>query len=311
MAAPSPITVGGNIFGRYTGANETARLLDLAFAEGINAVDTSDTYGDGESERLIGQALRHRRQDWIIATKVGLDSDEDPCGFATPAKIRSKLEASLRRLGTDFVDVYQLHHYDPVTPPAAVMATMQALVAEGKVRQIGVSNFDAAQLAVYLQTGVPIAFLQTHFNLLRRDIEEDLLPLCRARGIGVLVYGALGRGVLGGRYRADAPIDPAARAFESARIRADLQQDVLQVVEALGQYAAAAGTSLAALMVAWVLSRPGISSVVVGVRNAAQLRDVVQGSRLGERQQHAAAVERIAGDWRRFKSVALGGRIVA
>jgi aryl-alcohol dehydrogenase-like predicted oxidoreductase len=307
----SPIGLGGNIFGHFTSAAETAHLLDLAFAHGVTFVDTSDSYSEGESERLIGQAIAHRRNAWTIATKAGLRSDEDPAGLARPAHLRAKLEASLRRLDTDHIDIYQLHHHDPVTPAAEAMEVLQDLVTEGKIRSFGVSNFGAAPLRAYLDARgdgarPSISFLQAHLNFLRRDVEAEVVPLCQSHHIGVLAYGVLGRGVLGGRYQPGQPIDPAARAAVSARVRADLQPEVLDLVGALADHARGLGTTLAGLMVAWTLSRPGVSSVIVGTRNPQQLREVIAGADLRLGPTQLAAMEEMVGDWRRFAGVALG-----
>lgn len=204
----SAIALGGNIFGHFADRKQTAALLGLAEAHGVNLVDTSDSYSDGLSERHIGEALRGRRQNWVIATKCGIRSDELPHGLGRRAQVRAKLEGSLRRLGTDYVDVYQMHHFDPETPLEETLGALDECVREGKARCVGVSNYSGEQLeragAVGSSKGLaPLASVQCHYHLLRREAEARILPWCREHGVAVLAYGVLARGVLGGRYLYD------------------------------------------------------------------------------------------------------------
>jgi len=218
----STIALGGNIFGYACDAAQTREIIAAAEALGVNFADTADVYSEGRSEEFIGQALRGRRNRWIVATKVGVDSDATGRGSGAKAVIHSRIEHSLRRLQTDYMDIYQLHHFDPDTPVEETLAAAEVLRAQGKVRHFGISNCTAPQVRAYTSAsrtfGLPMpATHQVHYNILKRQIEHDLVPQSEPTRPRLLAYGVLGRGVLSGKYRSGEAVPANTRAAMSAR----------------------------------------------------------------------------------------------
>ena len=281
----SSLSVGGNIFGYACDAIETQRILAAAEELGVNMVDTADVYSEGRSEEFIGQALLARRNRWILATKVGVKSGDTGSGAATRQNIQGRVEHSLRRLRTDHIDIYQLHHFDPETPIEETLQTAAQLRAQGKIIHFSVSNCSVGQICMFeeasLRTGLPrIATNQVHYNLLKRNIEHEMMPLFQSRGLGLLVYGVLGRGVLSGKYREGQPVPDNTRATMSSRVRLDLQPHILRVVARLETFCLEAGISLPELAVAYVLRFNVVLSAVVGMRSVEQLQTVARATDL-------------------------------
>jgi aryl-alcohol dehydrogenase-like predicted oxidoreductase len=264
----------GGEWGAVDAAAETAairRALDL----GINFFDTAQAYGFGASERLLGSALgdeiRHGREKIVIATKGGLRQTGDGLvRDASRAWLRQGIENSLRSLGTDYVDLYQIHWPDPRTPFDETAGALNEFVREGKARYAGVSNFAAAELAE-MGRYRPVDTLQPPYSLFRRDIERDVLPYCRGQGIGVLVYGPLAHGLLGGRMTADPKFPPGDWRAASPIFRGEALRSNLAVVDRLRQLAERRGHSLPHLAIAWTLTVPGVHAAIVGSHNADQL----------------------------------------
>ncbi len=251
-------------------AEVVGRALDL----GATYFDTAEAYNDGRSEEALGQALRsgRRRAEALIGTKVGPD-------HATPAGLRQHCEASLRRLGTDHIDLYMIHW--PITqhPVADAFATLADLRDEGKIRWIGVSNFGVQQLTEALATGAPIAANQLAYNLVSRSIEPEILPLCRARGIAVLAYMPLMQGLLTGKYATPdevPPIRARTRHFRGDRSLArhgepGAEVETFDALAGIRAVAGRLGVTMSDLALAWVAQRPGVASVILGVRTTEQL----------------------------------------
>jgi aryl-alcohol dehydrogenase-like predicted oxidoreductase len=242
------------------------RALDL----GINFFDTAQAYGFGASERLLGEALepeiKNRRDEVILATKGGLRMEGDTLlRDSSPGWLRKGVEDSLRFLGTDYIDIYQVHWPDPDTPFEETAGALEDLVKEGKIRYVGVSNYDAKQMAEFEKTR-KIDSLQPPYHLFRRDIEKEILPYCAEHGIGVLVYGPLAHGLLSGNMTPDqhfAEGDWRAHGdlFQGEGFRHDLEK-----VEELKRFAADRGHTVAQLAVAWTLANPAVDVAIVGAR---------------------------------------------
>jgi aryl-alcohol dehydrogenase-like predicted oxidoreductase len=242
------------------------RALDL----GINFFDTAQAYGFGVSERLLGGALeseiKHHRDEVILATKGGLRMEGDALlRDSSPGWLRKGVESSLRSLGTDYIDLYQVHWPDPKVPFADTAGALEEMVREGKIRYAGVSNFDAKQMAEFEKTR-KLDSLQPPYDLFRRDIEKEVLPYCTEHGVGVLVYGPLAHGLLSGNMTLDqhfAEGDWRANSglFQGENFRRDLQK-----VEELKRFAADRGHTAAQLAVSWTLSNPAVDVAIVGAR---------------------------------------------
>ncbi|GIM91796.1 aldo/keto reductase [Paractinoplanes toevensis] len=269
-----------------TSEAEAGRIIGTFLDAGHNLVDTADTYRGGTSEEIVGRAIAHRRADVVLATKGAAPQGDGPNNRGlSRAHLTRALEASLRRLGTDYIDLYQCHVPDPHTPIDETMATLDGFVRSGKVRYLGCSNFTAAgvvsaQWAAQRRNGTPFVSLQVSYSLLDRDIETETLAVCREHGLGILAYSPLGSGVLAGRYRRGAAPSPGSRLAEWAAMpgpRARAYVDALltdrhfDIADDVATVATGLGTTSATVAVAWLATRPGVTSVVLGPRTADQL----------------------------------------
>lgn len=282
----SAVGLGCNNFGMRIDADATQRVVDAAIDAGITYFDTAESYGDGRSEEFLGRALGRRRDDVVVATKWGHTmSLRDGERGGDPERIRASLEDSLSRLGTDRVDHYQLHRPDPDTPPEEILGCLADLRAEGKIREIGCSNFTAAQLAASHAaasgTGVaPFASLQNHYSVLTRDPEHDgVFEACERLGVAFVPYFPLESGLLTGKFRAgqERPADSRLVAWGD---RADrfIDDDKLAVVERLIEWCSARGRELLDLAMSWHTSNPLVASVIAGATTAEQVRANVAAS---------------------------------
>ncbi|GAB3461955.1 aldo/keto reductase [Actinophytocola sediminis] len=282
----------GTAWGLGVPEAEARPIIDAFLDAGHNFVDTADIYNAGESERIVGAAVRGRRDAVVIATKVYQPHGPGPNeGGLSRGHLTRALELSLRRLGTDHIDLYQCHQWDPGTPIEETMATLDGFVRAGKVRYLGASNFTAAQLveaqwAAQRTGGTPLISLQAHYSLLRRDIEAEILTTALAHRLGVLAYGVLGGGVLAGRYQPGTTPDPASRmgkllAHETDAARGWVQRQLsehnLSVAKEVCALAAELDVPPAAVAVAWVASCAGVSSVVLGPRTPPQYEQALPG----------------------------------
>ncbi len=295
----SRLCLGCMLFGEKTPEADARRMLDRFLDAGGTFLDTADTYGDGESERVLAPWLARRRDEVVLASKVRFPvSDPGGEGLA-PDRIRAACDASLRRLGVDVIDLYQVHAPDPRVPLEETLEALDGLVRAGKVRALGVSNFPAWLLAwsIALQDRhgwAPFVSLQPQYSLVERSIEVELLPLCRAAGLGVLPWGPLGAGFLSGRYRpGDAPppgsrLGDAADDLEEAWERRGIERN-FRVVEAATAVAEQRGVTVAQVAIAWLLGTPGVTAPIVGPRTLEQLEDLLGAADLeltaGERER--------------------------
>ncbi|MCY0940964.1 aldo/keto reductase [Streptomyces antarcticus] len=276
----SAVGLGCNNFGGRLDAQATRAVVDAALDAGITLLDTADIYGGGGgSERHLGQALKGRRDQVVLATKfgfAGMDMEYGPAAGSRGGRayVRRAVEESLRRLDTDHIDLYQLHSPDPATPVAETLAALTELVAEGKVRYIGHSNFSGWQLAeaahVARETGAaPFVSAQNEWSLLQRSAERELVPAALHYGVGVLPYFPLANGLLTGKIRRGAPV-PAGSRLEGRD--AYLTEERLDVVEALAALAEKHGRTVLELAVGWLSAQPGCASVIAGATSPEQVR---------------------------------------
>jgi aryl-alcohol dehydrogenase-like predicted oxidoreductase len=281
-----PLVFGGNVFGWTADEATSFRLLDALVAAGFNAIDTADVYSvwarghrGGESETVIGNWLkrRGRRDDVIIATKVGAPMGSGDKGLSR-AWIMQEVDASLQRLQTDVIDLYQAHRDDPDTPQEETAQAFAELVKQGKVRALGASNFSAARLQSALEVsrklGVPrYESLQPHYNLVERPAyETELEPLCRAEGLGVINYYALAAGFLTGKYRSAADLSKSPRG---GGVRKYLSEHGFRVLTALDDVAARHGATPAQVALAWLIARPGVTAPIASATSLEQLHDIL------------------------------------
>ena len=283
----SVIGLGCMTFGREADEGESRRLVEAALEAGVTLFDAADVYSQGTAEEILGGVLRGRRQQVIVATKVGKLAGAGPAERGlTRAHIVNAVEGSLRRLGTDYIDLYQAHRFDTDTPLDETLAVLDELVSQGKVRYIGCSNYGAWQLCKALWESDKRAYrrfesVQARYNLLARGIEWELLPLCASEQIGVVAYNVLASGFLSGRYRPGTPPSPGTRFAESP---VDLWRywGEEQFVAAQRHLDACAdlGVTPAVAAVAWVLAQPVVTTAVVGARRAEQLRETLEAADL-------------------------------
>jgi len=273
------VTVAGlgcNNFGGRMDAERTAAVVNAALDAGINFFDTADIYGGTKSEEFLGRALAGRRNEAIIATKFGARIDDSRRG-AGASYVRRAAEDSLRRLGTDRIDLYQLHTPDPDTPVAETLAALNELVREGKVREIGCSNFSVTQLreaeAAVAPGGARFASVQNEYSLLKREPETDgVLAECERAGLGFLPYFPLASGLLTGKYRAGQPPPEGTRLTTGVTSDRFLNDRNLATVEHLIRFAESRGRKILDLAFSWLLARPVVASVIAGATRPEQVR---------------------------------------
>ena len=266
--------LGCNNFGWRIDAAGTAKVVDAAIEAGINFFDTADMYGGGQSEEYLGQALGVRRNRIVLATKFGLKMDEERQG-AKPAYVREAVEASLRRLGTDHIDLYQLHTPDAATPIADTLEALDGLVKAGKVREIGCSNFSAAQLReaeAAARTGAArFVSVQNHYSLMHREPEADVLPECVRLGLAFIPYFPLANGLLTGKYRSGQPLPQASRGKDGFGPNMFSPENIARA-EALERFAVSAGHTLLELAMSWLAAQPAVASVIAGAKTPEQAK---------------------------------------
>ena len=269
--------------GDDTPTDEAYRILDRFVDAGGTLVDTADTYGDGRSERVLAPWLARRRDEVVVTTKVRF-SVSDPGGEGLSAeRIRAACDASLRRLGIDVIDLYQVHAPDETVPLEETLEALDGLVHAGKVRALGASNYPAWLLAwaVALQDRhgwSPFVSLQPQYSLVERSAEIELLPFTRAAGLGVLPWGPLGAGFLSGRYKRDAMpegrVTNAPDDLEEASHRRAVERN-FRVIDAAEEVAAAHGATVPQVAIAWLLGVEGVTAPIIGARTLAHLEDLL------------------------------------
>jgi aryl-alcohol dehydrogenase-like predicted oxidoreductase len=274
----STVGVGCNAFGARIDADATQAVVDAAIEAGVTLFDTADIYGGGQSEELLGRALGSHRADVVVATKFGMDmrglNGPDWGARGSRRYVRKAVEASLRRLGTDWIDLYQLHEPDDSTPVEETLAALSELVTEGKVRYIGSSNFTGWQVVdadwVAQSAGLErFISAQNKYSLLDRDAEDELVPACEHVGVGILPFFPLEYGLLTGKYRRGEPAPEGSRLQAQAERLEGADWDTIEAVE---QFASERGLTMLQVAIGGLAAQPGVASVIAGATRPEQVQ---------------------------------------
>ena len=270
---------------------DAERIIATFLDQGNNFIDTANVYTGGHSEQIVGAAIKERRHSVVLATKARGAQGRGPNDSGTSrAHLARALEASLKRLDTDYIDLYQMHAWDAETPIEETMATLDQFVRDGKVRYIGCSNYTGSQIveaqwAASRQNGTPFVSLQPRYSLITREIEADILPACQRHGLGTLVYSPLGGGMLSGKYKQGE--DPAADTRLGRRARAGVNWGAailtsrnFAIVEEVAKVAEELGSTPSAVSLAWCLTRRGVTSAIIGPRTQKQQDECLAGFEL-------------------------------
>lgn len=277
-------TFGGSgpLFGAWgdTDAKDARRLVDICLEAGVNLFDTADVYSNGASEEVLGEAIKGRRDQVLVSTKTTLPMGDGPYDFGSShSRLIRSVEDALQRLGTDYIDLLQLHAFDAGTPIEEVLSTLDDLVRAGKIRYVGVSNFSGWQVMKSLDLAEKHSWPryvahQVYYSLVGRDYEWELMPLGRDQGVGALVWSPLGWGRLTGKIRRGQPLPEDSRLHQTAEFGPPVDDERLyDIVDALDEVAQETGKTIPQIAINWLLRRSTVSSVIIGARNEEQLRD--------------------------------------
>jgi aryl-alcohol dehydrogenase-like predicted oxidoreductase len=271
----------GKLFSAWgnTDVSEAKRLVDICLDAGMNLFDSADVYSGGASESILGEAIKGRRSQLLISTKATFRFDDGPNSVGSSRfHLIDAVDAALKRLGTDYIDLFQLHGFDAKTPVEETLSTLDDLVRAGKIRYLGVSNFSGWHLMKSLSVAERHGWSryvanQTYYSLIGRDYEEELMPLGLDQGVGAVVWSPLGWGRLTGKIRRGQPLPETSRLHDTAEFGPPVEDERLyKVIDALDLVAAETGKSIPQIALNWLLQRPTVSTVVVGARNEEQLR---------------------------------------
>jgi len=280
----SPICLGTMMFGGPADEATSMRIVAKAHEAGVNFIDTADAYNGGNSEQVVGRAISNNRQGWILATKLANQMGSDPNrGGLSRRWVLQAAEESLKRIGTDFIDIYYLHKEDPSTPLQETVRAMGELIESGKVRYFGVSNYRAWRVAeicnICDQLGIdrPVVS-QPYYNAMNRMPEVEHFPACSYYGLGIVPYSPLARGVLTGKYRPDAPPDKGTRAGrnDTRMMQTEWRPESLQLAQEIKRHAEQRGVTAGQFAVSWVLNSSLVSAVIAGPRTEAQWDDYLR-----------------------------------
>jgi aryl-alcohol dehydrogenase-like predicted oxidoreductase len=298
------MTFGNTEWG--TNEAESRRIVDTFVDAGHNFIDTADVYNAGASEEIVGRAIANKRKDVVLATKGYnvMGSGPNDRGNSR-AHLARALEASLRRLGTDYIDLYQLHNWDPDTPIEETMAALDSFVRSGKIRYIGCSNFFASQLveaqwAAERQGGTPLVSLQPQYSLIWRDIERDILPTATRHGMAVITWSPLGGGMLTGKYAKGVELPADGRLSRGSDLEAEgmrmltLTDRNFEIVAEVNRVAAELEATATAVSLAWLIGRPGVTSIIIGPRTVDQLWQNLAGFDLALPLESAKGLSRVS-----------------
>jgi aryl-alcohol dehydrogenase-like predicted oxidoreductase len=290
----SVIGLGCNNFGWRLDADATARVVHAALDAGVTFFDTAELYGEGQSEEYLGRALRGRRESVVIATKFGYKT-APPERRGHPKNVRRAADASLQRLGTEYIDLYYLHSPDPQVPIADTLGALDELVKQGKVREIGCSNFSATQLREAEEAVDPgsarFVCVQNEYSLINRDAEAEVLPECERSGLAFIPYYPLASGLLTGKYRRGKPFPKGTRLGDGHKL---LSEEHLAIVEQLVQFAEARKRTVLDLAFGWLLTHPAVPSVIAGATSPEQVRRNARASQWKLDAAERAAVDNLA-----------------
>ena len=265
----SKLMIGGNIFGHFCDEKSSRQIIDAASERGLNAIDTANVYSEGLSEEFIGRALGSRRDDWFIATKVGLRSHANPAGIGARKNILNSLEGSLKRLRTDYIDLYQIHHFDPETPIEETLDCFRELKEKGLIKQFGVSNYSSSQLnhAIAASDRL-ISTHQVPMNICIGEKQAIGKSQCK-----ILAYSILYRGLLSEKYLGD-ELPTASRASVSASVRSDMTPGFLKTLSQMARVCLDNDLTIGAVALHWVLEKHYVDWAIVGCRSTNQLIEI-------------------------------------
>ncbi|MBT9259903.1 MAG: aldo/keto reductase [Clostridiales bacterium] len=272
----SVYALGTNSFGGRADKETSIRIIHHALDHGVNFIDTADIYTDGQSEAIIGEALEGRRHEVVLTTKVGMRIGQGPNDESSSRwHIFRQVEKSLQRLKTDYIDLYQIHRFDPHTPVEETLRALEDLRRQGKILYAGASNFAAWQLMKALGLSerlnlIRYESIQMGYSLIDRRIEDEMVPLALEEKVGILCYYPLGGGILTGKYRKGEAPPPGSRAVTQPRFAQRLTDRSLAIAEKVSELAAQMGVTPSQLSLAWVMAKPGVTSVLVGATRVEQ-----------------------------------------
>lgn len=275
----STLTLGTMMFGEQTSTEDSLRIIDKAWDQGINFIDTADVYTQGRSEEIVGEAIARHRHEWVLASKVGfgpVDGLPNRSGLSRK-HIFNGIEASLTRLGTDYLDIYYLHREDHNTPLEVSISAIGDLLRQGKIRYWGLSNYrgwriaEAIRLADQLGVDRPV-ISQPLYNIVNRQAEAEQITAAKAYGLGVVPYSPLARGVLSGKYAPDVAPDSGSRAGRQDKriLETEWRVESLRIAQQIQAHARGRGVDIVEFAIAWVLNNQAVSSAIVGPRTEAQ-----------------------------------------
>jgi len=300
----SAVGLGGNTFGPMISSHnadeaQTARIIDRAIDLGVNHIDTADVYSSGISEEYVGKALAGRRQRVVIATKFRSKMGDGPNDLgASRGHLLDSIDGSLRRLRTDYVDVYYIHSFDPTTPLEETLRGLDDLVRLGKVRYPACSNFAAWQIARGLWIAdrrgyAPFAVVQSEYNVINRRLEAEVVPACRDLGVGIVPYSPLAGGILTGKYRRGEPAPAGTRGHQREGFARQLNDRTFDLVDRLTAFARERGHSIGDLAMAWLVAQPEVCSVIAGATAPEQVEENVRGGDWALSPEDLAAIDAI------------------
>ena len=300
----SALGLGTNSFGGRADEQTSTAIIHTAIENGITFIDTANIYTHTESERIIGQALEGKRHEVVLATKAGLVKGEGPNQKGSSRyHLMQELENSLKRLRTDYVDLYQIHTFDPETPLEETLRALDDMVRSGKVRYIGASNYAAWELmkaiGISAKEGLNrYVSTQVSYSLADRTPERELVPMCLDQGVGIIPYFPLAGGILTGKYTSTEQAPVGSRADKEPRFVKMLSPDKLELSEQVGKLAGELGVTSSVLSLAWLMHKPAVSSVIVGATSAKQLTDNLQSATLELDEASFEALENISDKYR-------------
>ncbi|EZP67497.1 aldo/keto reductase [Pseudomonas sp. P7] len=275
----SALTLGTMMFGEQTNTEDSLRIIDKAWDQGINFIDTADVYTGGRSEELVGEAIARHRQDWVVASKVGFgppDGLPNRSGLSRK-RIFNALDASLTRLDTDYLDIYYLHREDHSTPLEVTISAIGDLIRQGKIRYWGLSNYRGWRIAEVIRVAERLGvdrpvISQPLYNIVNRQAEAEQITAAAAYGLGVVPYSPLARGVLSGKYAPDVTPEPGSRAARQDKriLETEWRVESLRIAQQIQQYTQGRGVGIVEFAIAWVLNNSAVSSAIVGPRTEAQ-----------------------------------------
>ncbi|MWV46360.1 aldo/keto reductase [Paenibacillus sp. HJL G12] len=306
----SILGLGTNAFGKRADQDASARIIHHAMDRGINFIDTANIYAGSESERIIGEALVGRRDKVVLATKAGLVNGEGPnTRGSSRYHLMQELERSLQRLKTDYVDLYQIHTFDPNTPLEETLRTLDDMVRAGKVRYIGASNYAAWELMKALSVSEAKGLnryvsTQTSYSLADRTPEQELVPVCLDQGVGIIPYFPLAGGILTGKYSFDDRAPLKSRAQTDPSFSRFINDRTLTLGEEVSRVAEENGCTPSTLSLAWLMEQPAVSTVIVGATRTEQLDENLKSVELSPSEQVLNKLDEISGSFRYGKPFA-------